>query len=190
VLIACVLLALPLAAQVEVRQATPDEAVKAERGPTAVPDIEVPGPMLLDISLDAGQGHRALRDLTQGQSWYATGLRRYVTDRARVEGVWVRATHVKKKARTFIFIPTITSGWYRQDIDLTLQVLDSTGKQVRRRVWTDMTIGSNKGLPFEGLTVRPEFKVSFNADEVAKLFPDAGQQPTFRIVLNTHAQED
>ena len=48
---------------------------------------------------------------------------------------------------------------------IRLAIVDASGREVRRKVWTDLTIGSGGNAPFEGQTKFPEFEVNLSIEE-------------------------
>lgn len=174
-------------AQVEARQATPEETAKMEKGPAASSDVEVPNPMLLEIPLTARPGRRAVWDLEKGQSWVATETRRFVCDRARVPTVLVRRTEHRKGVMKLRIEPSITSEWYRQDIDLTIVLEGGDGTVLGKKFWDDLTLG-NSGGPYSGHTRSPELEVSLTAEQWAAHF-GAGKSPRVKILIEIQGEE-
>lgn len=173
-------------AQVEARQATPEETAKLEQGPAASADVEVANPMLLEIPLSGRPGRRAVWELEKGQSWVATETRRFVCDRARVPTVLVRRKDLRKGAVQLSIQPSITSEWYRQDIDLTIALENDAGKVLAKKVWDDFTLGNAKG-PYSGHTRSPELGATFTAAEWAENF-SSGRQPKIKILIEIQGE--
>lgn len=178
----------PVSAQSEARQATPDEIAKAERGPQAAALQEVPNPMLLEVKLGAGGfGPRIpALDASSGKYWFTTSTSKFVCDRARVQRVAVRRLSNSKKKVELEVSPSITSEWYRQDIDLTMTVETASGEVIARRVWDDLTIG-NGGGPYSGGTKSPELKFTLTPDRFAELFEGA-EPPILRMTVEIQGE--
>lgn len=178
----------PGIAQSEARQATPDEVAKAERGPQAAALQEVPNPMLLEVKLGAGGfGPRIpALDASSGKYWFTTSTAKFVCDRARVQRVAVRRLSNSKKKIELEVSPTITSEWYRQDIDLTMTLEAASGEVLARRAWDDLTIG-NGGGPYSGRTKSPELKLTLTPERFAQLFESA-EPPILRMTVEIQGE--
>ncbi len=176
-------------AQTEARQATPDEVAKAARGPAALADQEVPNPMLLEVTLPGHASPRGILDLEPGsqETWVTNSTSRFVCDRARVTQVKVRRGWGSRKKAILEITPSISSGWYRQDIDLTLELVASDGLVIKRRFWDDMTIGSDSG-PYSGYTKSPIFTVSMPMQQFEGYFGSA-EPPTLKILVAVQTEQ-
>lgn len=174
--------------QTEARQASPEEVAKAERGPQAAALQEVPNPMLLEVRLGAGGfGPRIpALDGSSGKYWFTTATAKFVCDRARVQRVSVKRTSKSKKRVDLEVSPSITSEWYRQDIDLTMTVEAPDGTVLARRTWDDLTIG-NGGGPYSGGTKSPELKLSLPTDRFVELF-GAAELPRLRMIVEIQGE--
>lgn len=175
-------------AQSEARQATPDEVAKAERGPQAAALQEVPNPMLLEVKLGAGGfGPRIpALDTSSGKYWFTTSTSKFVCDRARVQRVAVRRLSNSKKKVELEVSPSITSEWYRQDIDLTMSVESASGEVIARRVWDNLTIGSGGG-PYSGGTKSPGLKFTLTPGRFAELF-ESTEPPILRMIVEIQGE--
>lgn len=165
-------------AQTEVRTATP-----ADLGLT-----EVPSPMLADISLGGGPNKKPLSDPSlNGRTFYDT--KRFVCDKARVPKITVDKHMDKKGAVTLEVTPTISTEWYRQDLNVTLAIL-LDGKEVRRQDWKSMTVGNDNSpankmglwVAAPASTKRPTAKFEFRPGEFEALFSDE-RAPVLRMII-------
>jgi hypothetical protein len=150
------LFASPTFAQVAVRQATPQEAAEIERGKGAQAQVDVENPMLLEVPVAFKSGKNALSNAAPERELFKTReTSKYVCDRARVEEIRLTAGKLKKKTGTLPFelAITVASGWFRQDVDVTLEFLDPDGKSIlRTRHWDNETIGNNVPIGYGGRT--------------------------------------
>ena len=153
---AVLVMALPVVAQVEARQAKPNEASQIESGnPGAEGDVEVPNPMLLEVKISTAKGANPLSAVDQGKiHWYSSATKKFVVDRARVSRVYVHTDELNKKKGhvNVIVMATVASGWFRQDLDFTLQLLGPDGKELARRHWDNETVGNDSGVTWGGRT--------------------------------------
>lgn len=175
-------LSLAASAQVTGRQAT-----AADLGTEGT--VEVPSPMLLEISLGASGARRTFADpAVQGRSFYET--KKFVCDQATVPFVNVYKKPGERKGGTRLEIsPQLRTTYYRQDVDLTV-ALNSGGKDVRKQFWDDLTIGKDDNLANKlGVWVaapssskRPTASFEFSAEEWAALFAN-GEAPKVKLIL-------
>ncbi len=178
----------PSHAQTEARQATPEEVAKAERGPQAAALQEVPNPMLLEVKLGVGGFGPRVTALEAGspKQWFTTSTAKFVCDRARVQRVAVKRLSGSKKKVNLEISPTITSEWYRQDIDVTMTVETADGEVLARRIWDDLTIG-NGGGPYSGGTKSPDLKFSLPPGRFEELF-SAAEPPILRMIVEIQGE--
>jgi len=151
------LCAAPVGAQVSARQAEPQEVIDAGKRPDPPPDIEVPSPMLLELAVARPDGSSELQgvDVERGQerlAWATAETQRYVCDKAKVTGARIVQTRpaTKRSPPRFEVSATLRSGWYRQDVNVTLTLATAAGEQLVKHRVTDLTIGNNSGGPFSG----------------------------------------
>jgi hypothetical protein len=172
---------------VKVQQATPEEVARMEKGPSARADVEVPNPMLLEIKLVKIGNRPSPLELKAGETWFSTETAPYVCDRARVQRVAVTRIDRRKKATRFRAEAMITSGWYRQDIDLTMTVQTASGRILGKQVWDDLTIGNARG-PYSGSTKVPKVEFYVPDDQLESTF--AGEEPAVMKLLIEIQGED
>ncbi len=171
-------------AQVEARQATAADLQQEEL-------VEVPSPMLLEIPLGASETRKSLGDPTvSGRTYYDT--KKFVCDKARVKLISVMKRPADRGGLDVEIMPMVSTGWPRQDIDLTVALIGADGKEVRKKVWDDLTVGAddsalNKwgGLigPIASSTKRPQAKFSFGRGEFEALFQGEAQ-PRLRVIVD------
>lgn len=185
--VATLLLASSSHAQVEVKQATAEEVARMERGPSARADVEVPNPMLLEVKLLKIGRRPGLLELKAGETWFSTETAQFVCDRARVQRVSVTRIDRRKKATRFRAEAMITSGWYRQDVDLTMTIQTASGRVLGRKVWDDLTIG-NAGGPYSGSTKVPKVEFYVPDDQLEATF--SGDAPAaMKILIEIQGEE-
>jgi len=175
-------------AQSEARQATPEEAAALGKGPMATALSEIASPMLLEVSLAGTDQRRALWQLEDGLSFVARETGRFVCDKARVTHVIVMRGKEKKGRVPLTIASYLTSGWYRQDVDLTVVLETGDGRVLGKRTWDDLTIGNNGG-PYAGRPRSPELELAL-ADEVWRAEFADGKQPKLRILLEIQGDEE
>jgi hypothetical protein len=90
--------------------------------------------------------------------------------------------------------PTLTSGWPRQDIDVTVALV-AAGKEIQKKTWDDLTVGADGSTanklsalsPVAGFagssTKHPSAVFSFKPGELEALFAGA-EAPRLRIILD------
>lgn len=193
----CLLLSSPAVAQVSVRQATPEETAKIERGPSATSDVEIANPMLFEIPVAKLDGANALRNVAPKSEPFKTRqTRKYVCDKARVEEIKLTTGKLREKANTVSLelAVTVASGWFRQDVDVTLDFLDPDGKKILpTRHWDDETIGNNVAIGYGGKTkVLKTETAAFSFAELERL--GAMDRPSMVRILveiqDEHGDED
>jgi hypothetical protein len=187
---ALVLVGLPVLAQTTARQATPEDLGQNP----GEESVEVPDPMVLEIGLGGDDKKKPLGDPgVTGRSYYAQ--KKFVCDKARVPKVTVTKRSGKKGTLQLEVAPSIATDWFRQDIDVTLAIVDE-GKEVRKVVWDDLTVGkddtwANKaGLLVSGASSTSLRKqlFDFKPGEFEALFE--GEAPLLRIILDIQGDEE
>jgi hypothetical protein len=151
--------------------------------------------MLLDISLGGGENKKPLGDASvNGRTFYET--KNFATDKARITKVTVTKRPGKRGAIALEVQPTITTGYYRQDLDLTVAIVDSAGKEVRKKLWDDLTVGTDDNAANKAgclvcgasSTKRPEVTFEFKAGEFERLF-EGGAAPVLRLLVKVEKGE-
>jgi len=171
-----VLSAAPANAQVEARQATPDEVAQASRGPGAVGNVEMKNPMLLEVPVIRKDGSSVfaswlITPRAYVSGWSTTETARFVCDRARVEKVEIVE---KKKARKgkparHELILQVASDWFRQDVDISVTLKNPDGEVLAKGFWNDLTIGNDVGFGYGGFTRRLKIPLEPSAEKYAEL---------------------
>jgi hypothetical protein len=181
---------MPLYSQVEVRQAKPEDMA----APGTESDQEMANPMLLDLPLgarvDGKVQRKPMNEVSFGQTRTFWETKRYVCDKARVARVQVTKRQGRRGTVELEIAPTLSTDWYRQDIDLTVALV-SNGKEIDRKTWDDLTIGSDKsaankmGCLVCGASTSKSPKVLFKLreEEFAAMFGD-GRAPIVRVIVN------
>jgi hypothetical protein len=180
----------PLYGQVEVRQAKPEDLA----APGTEPDQEVANPMLLDLPLgarvDGKVQRKPMNEVPFGQTRIFWETKRYVCDKARVARVQVTKRQGKRGTVELEISPTLSTDWYRQDIDLTVALV-SDGKEIDRKTWDDLTIGNDKSAANKmgclvcgaSTSKSPRAVFKLREEEFAAMFGD-GRVPIVRVILN------
>ena len=157
---------------IAVRQATPEE----------VGYINVPSPMLLDISLGAHGYTQSLKDMSLKDVWSAGGTEAYVCDNARFD--WVQVTKDHYPGRYELTVrPLIESEVPGLTIGVTVAII-SNGQELQRQTWNVDTRGLTPGEVLQAPSGSgTEFHFQFTEEEFADLF-DRGQAPLLRIIMD------
>jgi hypothetical protein len=168
--VALLLCAFPLLAQVEARQATPEETEKTEK----IVQTEVPSPMLLEVPL-AGNGTPAkphVVDLPKDRTRLIKDTAAYVCDQMTVQSVSIRKRAARKGRVELVVTPTLSTEYYRQKIDVTVSLMIGE-REVRS--WKDRLVlglsagdiigGGALGAANPGKAESPEIVWSFDSEE-------------------------
>lgn len=181
---------LPASAQVAVTKATEETSSKIQAG-----DIPSPCPMQLDISLGATPERRAFSDLPPGEYWLNTEMRHYVCHTERVSMVLLRNVKQKRDSVELVIQPTVMSEQWRQDVDLTVSLIDAGGREFCRARKDNLTVGKDRAISdvtwvtFASSTKRPEFKCKLARAQYEELFSTDGP-PTLRIILSPEIEDE
>jgi len=158
--------------------------------------VAVESPMVVDVAIPAWKP--GVRD--RPTAWTSSGTERFVCDRARVKQLRVVRSprpleiHVgpgmhpwtKGAFMELEVTPTLTTEWYRQDVNLTIMLLEADGKTVLgRQLWSDLTIGKENAASAIGMwgsssSKSPTLVVGLSKEMVAR-FESEGLQA--RIVV-------
>jgi hypothetical protein len=185
-------LTLPLAAQTLAPRATsvlrnysgpPIVARQAAPDPEEMGYVNVPSPMLLDISLGAYGHTKSLKDMRLKDVWATGGTAAFVCDNARLE--WVQVTKDHYPGRYELTVrPSIKLEVPGRTIGLTVAIV-SNGQELQRQTWNVDTCG----VLTPGAVVQyrsgpgSEFHFQFTEQEFADMF-DRGQAPLLRIIMD------
>lgn len=158
---------LPLLAQVEARQATPEETGKTVQ-------TEVPSPMLLEVPL-AGDGTPAkphVVDLPKDRTRLIKDTAAYVCDQMTVQNVSIRKRPARKGQIELLVTPTLRTEYYRQKVEVAVSLM-SGEREVRS--WKDQLVlgmsagdiigGGALGAANPDKTESPEIVWSFDSEE-------------------------
>lgn len=161
------LCAFPLFAQVEARQATPDETGKSTQ-------TEVPSPMLLEVPL-AGNGTPGkphVVDLPKDRTRLIKDTAAYVCDQMTVQSVSLRKRPARKGLIELVVTPTLTTEYYRQKVEVAVWLMNGE-KEVRS--WKDQLVlgmsagdiigGGALGAANPDKSESPEIVWSFDSEE-------------------------
>ena len=85
--------------------------------------------------------------------------------------------------------PTLSTEWYRQDVDLTIALV-ADDKEIQRKTWDDLTIGNDESVANKmGCMVcgassskTPKATFSLKQEEFDAMFAD-GKAPLVRVIL-------
>jgi hypothetical protein len=162
------------------RTVTTEEAAKIQHEAGA--PTEVQSPMLIEMPVLAARftGKNAETRLA---SWFTSQSARYVCDQAQVKSVRLEREEAKRGKVKVTLSASLSSGWPRQDVDLTLALLRADGSEVMKRTWDDLTIGNgNSWVPMASETKRPSVESEMSAEDFAALFAD-GKVPSIRVLV-------
>lgn len=189
--LALVALLIPAAAlSQEVRTATPEDL-----GQTEQPQQEVQDPMLIEILLGEDGARKSFADPSvTGRSYY--DQKKYVVDKAWVPKITVTKRPGQKKGSVNLEVaPQIKSGWFRQDLDITVAIVKG-GKEVKRVLWDDLTVGRDDSWAHKsgmlvagaGSTSNRTAVLEFKPGEFEALFE--GDAPVLRLIVDVQGGED
>jgi hypothetical protein len=154
-------------------------------------DERVPCPMQLDIPLGS-IGGPSLAELPVGRRLVTHAMQKYVCHTERISGVTV-AKEDEHHGRVHLSITTtVSSEQWRQDVDLTVALLDSDGKPVCEDAWKDLTVGKDRAIAsftwvtMASSTKTPQMNCRLDSAKLAGI----GPQPTLRIVLSPKLDPD
>ncbi len=144
---------------------------------------EVADPMAIEVSLGVdvdskGQPREPFDRQPLGKARAYPEVDRYVCDQARV-----RMLTVKKVAETAAEVDveaslTLVTEWPLQDIDLTVALIDSQGKEVGHKSWNNLTLGA-----WSRSYVPPKAEFKIPAARWTELFAN-GSAPKLRITVD------
>lgn len=186
---ALALLAAPAIAQVEAKEVTEDQA-RAISGEAVPGVVEKKSPMLLDVPLQSKGGTPMLRYFSLGTKvWKTEETARFVVDKARVNSITVTKEKAKKGRSQYRFEVSLSTDWFRQDIDLTLALLAGE-RELAKRTWDNLTIGNDAGavLTFGSSSKSPELEVELADSEWAAI--EAGPPLRMNILVDVQGEED
>jgi hypothetical protein len=186
----------PAAAQVTAHQGTAQD--------TGQPDsVTVKSPMVVDVAIPPWK----LGAHDRPTAWTSTETERFVCDKARVKQLrvvrsprpleirvgpgmhpWTKGAFMELEVT-----PTLTTGWYRQDVDLTIILFEADGKTVLgRKMWDDLTIGQETAASAIGAwgsssSKSPTLVVGLTKEMVSR-FEGEGLQA--RIIVDIQDDDD
>ncbi|MEO8278006.1 MAG: hypothetical protein ABI639_17485 [Thermoanaerobaculia bacterium] len=184
-------------AQVQAHTATPQETKALESGnAAALGDVEMKSPMLLEIPLKVTDGPaRKLPPRIQAvpkrpgwlnagkaPTWSTLETARFTCDRARVPGLFLYVAKPKKDPVEIEVSGMFTSGWYRQDLDVTMSIVYPDGKERLRRFWDDESVGEGGSNLFAGHSKFLIMSVKIPQAEWAK-WVSGELVPTLRVLV-------
>lgn len=135
----------PAFSQVTARQGRPQDIGQSD-------SVTVKSPMVVDVTIPAWKP--GVRD--RPTVWTSKETERFVCDKARVKQLMVTRSPRPLEMRVgpgmhpwtkgaFMELevtPTLTTEWYRQDVDLTITLFEADGKTVLgTKFWDNLTIG-------------------------------------------------
>ena len=102
--------------------------------------------------------------------------------------IFLRNVKDKRASVELVIQPTVMSEQWRQDIDLTVSLIDASGREFCRSRKDNLTVGKDRAISdvtwvtFASSTKRPEFKCKLTRDQYETVF-GAEAPPTLRIIL-------
>jgi len=147
--------------------------------------------MQLDIPLGS-IGAPSLAELPVGGRLVTHAMQKYVCHTERISGVTV-AKEDEHHGRVHLSITTtVSSEQWRQDVDLTVALLDSDGKPVCEDAWKDLTVGKDRAIAsltwvtMASSTKTPQMNCRLDSAKLAGV----GPKPMLRIVLSPKIDPD
>lgn len=191
--IAALALLLPssLCAQVEARPISPAEAKQLADSPSETGPREIPSPMLLEVKVPPHQFTMPAFAKQKVNIWTSRATAAFVSDRATVRSIQLKRTLRRKDQVLIEVIPEVATGWFRQDIDLTVALLSADSRELGKRTWESLTIGNDAGaaLVFGSRTKTPTLEIEMSDADFMQLFAN-DQRPMVRVVLKVVDEDD
>ena len=122
-------------------------------------------------------------------------MQKYVCHTERIARLMVLKKSEKRGRLEMSITTTVKSEQWRQDIDLTVSLLDSTGKQLCSNTWKDLTVGKDREISnytwvtMASRTKTPEMDCTVDATRFAEMF-SGDNLPEIRVVLNPKVDEE
>jgi hypothetical protein len=188
-------LASPLSAQVEATTPTPEEAAKIAHGKTAKPDVEMKDPMLVEAKLTRKNGTSIFADWKPNTDrnwkptfviWSTTETARFVCDKARLGLLSLTGGKSRKGETPVEILGRFESEWFRQDLDITMTLVDADGKVLAKQSWDDLTVGGAHGMGFGGDTRQLVLKAKIPEPAFSDFSRD-GRAPTVRVLIDVQS---
>ena len=158
-------------------------------------DKKVPCPMQLDIPLGRLGARPSLAELKVGSGLVSHEMQRYVCHTERVSSVMVSKVDEGHGRVHLSIVTTVRSEQWRQDVDLTVSLLDPDVKPVCSKTWKDLTVGKDRAISnftwvtMASSTKTPQMDCRLDSAKLTAMF--AGEQkPTLRVVLNPKLDPD
>lgn len=189
--IAMLLFAVVVGAQVTASQPSANE-VRAIQGKPPAPTVMCP--LQIDIDLSKTPTHRALTELPIGSPWVAKGVQAFVCDKAHFVSLSVVKEKEKRDKVRLVVSPRLATGWFRQDVNLTVQVLVN-GQIKLTEQWEDLTIGSDDnaaakmGALWASSSKSPRAEWWVPTADLQLWFAE-GSKPSVRLLLQISDSED
>jgi hypothetical protein len=185
------LFAVVVGAQVTASQPSANE-VRAIQGKPPAPTVMCP--LQIDIDLSKTPTHRALTELPIGSPWVAKGVQAFVCDKAHFVSLSVVKEKEKRDKVRLVVSPRLATGWFRQDVNLTVQVLVN-GQIKLTEQWEDLTIGSDDnaaakmGALWASSSKSPRAEWWVPTADLQLWFAE-GSKPSVRLLLQISDSED
>src|ERR1700732_68608 len=160
-----------------------------------VADEHAPCPMQLDVKLGPLGRRPSLRDVQVGHAWLSDEMQKYVCHTERIARLMVLKKSDKRGRLEMSITTTVKSEQWRQDVDLTVSLLDPTGKQLCSNTWKDLTVGKDREISnytwvtMASRTKTPEMDCTVDATRFAEMF-SGDNLPEIRVVLNPKVDEE
>lgn len=180
-----------LAQGVTARQATPQETGQPE-------SVEVESPMLVEVDIPAWK--IGVRD--KPSAWTTRETSKFVCDKARVQQMQVRRDPKplqkavgpgaydwpRGATMTLVVMPTLSTEWYRQDVDVTIALYTADAKTpLGSKHWDNLTIGVENAASAIGVwgsssSKRPMLVVGLTEAQVER-FEAQGLRATVTVAI-------
>jgi hypothetical protein len=161
----------------------------------AVADEREPCPMQLDVKLGALGKRPSLREVQVGHAWLSDEMQKYVCHTERISRLMVLKKREKRGRLEMSITTTVKSEQWRQDIDLTVSLIDPAGKVLCSNTWKDLTVGKDREISnytwvtMASRTKTPEMECIVDAAQFGAMF-SGDNLPEIRIVLKPKVDED
>jgi hypothetical protein len=122
-------------------------------------------------------------------------MQKYVCHTERIARVMVLKKSEKHGRLEMSIMTTVKSEQWRQDVDLTVTMLDPDGKPICSNTWKDLTVGKDREISnytwvtMASRTKTEEMECTVDAARFAAMFI-GDKLPQIRVVLKPQIDED
>jgi len=183
--------AVVVGAQVTASQPSAKEVRAIQGKPPALTEM---CPLQVDVDLSKTPTHHSLAELPIGSPWVAKGVQVFVCDKAHFVSLSVVKEKEKRDKVRLVVSPRLATGWFRQDVNLTVQVLVN-GQVKLTEQWEDLTIGSDDnaaakmGALWASSSKSPRAEWWVPPADLQSWFAE-GSKPSVRLLLQISDSED